>query len=89
LLSASLAATLVQNFCKKGVAIIPKYGHAAAQQLTKTLFGQPVMSTTAITQPVSPAAASEGARVLGFGLLLLVLVLIITSITGVAYAPAN
>jgi hypothetical protein len=47
------------------------------------------MPMNAITQPVLPAAALQGERVLSLGLLLLVLVLIIPSITGVAYAPAN
>lgn len=47
------------------------------------------MPTNAITLPVLPAAAFDGARVLSLGLLLLVLVLIITPITGVAFAPAS
>jgi len=47
------------------------------------------MPTNAITQPVLPAAALDGARVLSLGLLLLVLVLIITPMTGVAFSPAS
>ncbi|WP_300543599.1 hypothetical protein [Maricaulis sp.] len=47
------------------------------------------MPTNTITLPVLPAAAIEGARVISLGLLLLVLVLIITPITGVALAPAS
>ena len=47
------------------------------------------MPTNANTQPVLPADAPDGARVLLLGLLLLVLVLIITPMTGVAFAPAS
>jgi|TARA_A100001391_G_C4860602_1_gene222385 hypothetical protein len=47
------------------------------------------MSMNATALPVLPAAALEGARAGSLGLLLLVLVLIITPITGVAYAPAG
>jgi hypothetical protein len=76
---------LVQNFSNMG---LPTRKTAVTLQRNRKQ-DRPDMPTNTITLPVLPAAAIEGARVISLGLLLLVLVLIITPITGVALAPAS